>query len=263
VCGGLQISHALASVARLRLGLLRALTPEGKNFGFLALDPLLQSSLNSGNTGMEDSVNDANVLGPSLGWNPVVVKVRSAVEFNAAFMALCGAADHALYVAPSTLTTADRGHLIVLSAMGSSPASTGQAVTWRGISFLTVDLTGKRLDLLRKLLPQATTAAFLAEPRGAAFEEQTTSARAAGLALGWRVMVLEVRSERDFEPAFSTLVERGANAVVVAASPLLTSNRRQIIALAAHHNIPATYQGRQFAIDGGLISYGTSLAELY
>jgi putative ABC transport system substrate-binding protein len=128
-----------------------------------------------------------------------------------------------------------------------------------GISFLTVHLAGKRLEVLRQLLPRATTVAFLADGQA----EEQTNVRAAGIALGWQVIVQEARSDRDLELDFSTLKQRGVNALTVGSGPFLANNRRQIIALAARHNIPAIYQSRNFAVDGGLISYGTSLTELY
>src|SRR5262249_32248845 len=152
------------------------------------------------------------------------------------------------------------GYDPVRSGLVASLNRPGGNVT--GISFLTVDLAGKRLDLLRKLLPQATTVAFLADPRTPGIEEQA-NVRAAGIALGWQVIVQEARSDRDFEVAFSTLKQRGVNALSFAPGPPPKKTRRQIIALAAHHNIPAIYQSRNFAVDGGLISYGTSLTEFY
>jgi putative ABC transport system substrate-binding protein len=81
--------------------------------------------------------------------------------------------------------------------------------------------------------------------------------------LGRQIVVVEARSDRDFEPAFATFVERQAGALVVAASQLFDSNRDQLVALAARHKMPAIYQGREYVLEGGLMSYGASQVDAY
>jgi putative ABC transport system substrate-binding protein len=85
---------------------------------------------------------------------------------------------------------------------------------------------------------------------------------AAGI-LGLQVFTAEARSEHEFEPAFATFVERRANALVVSSEPLFISHRERLIALAAHHKLPAIYQSREFALEGGLASYGASREDAY
>ena len=85
---------------------------------------------------------------------------------------------------------------------------------------------------------------------------------AAGV-LGRELAVVGARSDRDFEPAFSTFVERNAGALVVAPSQLFDSNRDRLVALAARHKIPAIYQAREFVVDGGLMSYGASYGDAF
>jgi putative ABC transport system substrate-binding protein len=121
-----------------------------------------------------------------------------------------------------------------------------------GVIYLSVNLGGKRLNLLRDLVPQATTVAFLSVSGN---DEQTRDMLAAAQALGRQLIVLEIRSSPEIEAAFSTLVERGAKALIVRVSPTLMANRNTILALAAHHMIPAIYPLRMFALDGGLMSY--------
>jgi putative ABC transport system substrate-binding protein len=75
--------------------------------------------------------------------------------------------------------------------------------------------------------------------------------------------ILMAGSERDIDTAFATLAQRGTAAVVVVGDPFFNSRRRQLIALAARHGIPAIYSNRENVDDGGLISYGASLAEAY
>ena len=121
-----------------------------------------------------------------------------------------------------------------------------------GVIYLSVNLGGKRLNLLRDLVPQATTVAFLT----AGADEQRRDLLAAAQALGLQLIVLEGRSSPEIETAFSTLVELGARALIVGVSPTLMANRNKILALAAHHMIPAIYPFRTYALNGGLMSYG-------
>ncbi len=78
---------------------------------------------------------------------------------------------------------------------------------------------------------------------------------AAAQALGPQLIILNIRSFSDIDAAFSTLVERGARALIVGVSPTLMANRDKILALATHHMIPAVYPFRMYALDGGLMSY--------
>ena len=126
-----------------------------------------------------------------------------------------------------------------------------------------MNLGGKRLNLLRDLIPQATTVAFLTIPGAILRDEQSRDMLAAAQALGRQLIVLEVRNSREIEAAFSTLVERGARALVVGVSPFLMANSDKIQALAAHHMIPAIYPFRQHALNGGLMSYGGDTREAY
>jgi putative ABC transport system substrate-binding protein len=129
-----------------------------------------------------------------------------------------------------------------------------------GVIYLSVNLGGKRLNLLRDLVPQATTVAFLTVPGN---DGQARDMIAAAQALGRQLIVLEVRSSREIEAAFSTLVERGAGALIVGVAPFLIGNRNRILELAAQHMIPAVYPFRQYALDGGLMSYSGDTREAY
>ena len=125
--------------------------------------------------------------------------------------------------------------------------------------YLSTNLGAKRLNLLRDLVPQATTVAFLTATR----DEQRNDLLPAAQALGRQLIVLEVRSSGEIEAAFSTLVERGARALVVAVSPFLMANSDKIQALAARHMIPAIYPFRPYALNGGLMSYGGNIREAF
>jgi putative ABC transport system substrate-binding protein len=99
--------------------------------------------------------------------------------------------------------------------------------------------------------------------------EQIDGAVAAAHALGREIVVVSTRNEDDIQAAFATFVERKVGALVVGAFPLFASHREEIVALAARHKIPAIYQDREYAVAGGLMSYGgnyreaTRLAAIY
>jgi putative ABC transport system substrate-binding protein len=132
-----------------------------------------------------------------------------------------------------------------------------------GVTFLTTELMAKRIELLRELVPQVTTVAYLADPRSGASEGMLGETLAAADALGKKLVVAEARGDRDFEAAFSTFVQRQTGALVVAPSQLFDSNRDQIVALAARHRLPAIYQAREFVVHGGLMSYGASYTDAF
>ena len=83
----------------------------------------------------------------------------------------------------------------------------------------------------------------------------------AGRALGLQILVLNTRNEGDFDQAFGTLLERQADALFVGGDPFFLTSRDQVVALAARHAIPAIYNLRQYALAGGLISYGASIED--
>src|SRR5262249_33610824 len=140
-----------------------------------------------------------------------------------------------------------------------------------GVTFVTTELMAKRLDLLRELVPQATMIAYLADTRYVGGQGMLHDMLAAAATLGRQLVVVEARSDRDFEPAFGAFVERAfaafverqPGALVVGASSLFDSNRDQLVALAARHKLPAIYQAREYAVDGGLMSYGASYGEAF
>jgi putative tryptophan/tyrosine transport system substrate-binding protein len=132
-----------------------------------------------------------------------------------------------------------------------------------GVSFLATMMGSKRLDLLRQLVPTATTIAYLVNPNSPNTEADRREVQAAAQALGQQLLVIDVSSERDIETAFATLVQRGAGALQVGVSAFLNSHLDRIVALAAQHPIPAIYSLREFAAAGGLMSYGTNIMDGY
>jgi ABC-type uncharacterized transport system substrate-binding protein len=131
-----------------------------------------------------------------------------------------------------------------------------------GVSFVSGLLGPKRLEMLHQLVPTATIAMLVGTDTLEARIERR-DVELATQALGQQLIVAPVNSEGEIDGAFTSIVERGAKALLVGTGPLLTSNRGRVVALAARHAIPAIYALREFAEAGGLMSYGASLIEAY
>jgi putative ABC transport system substrate-binding protein len=132
-----------------------------------------------------------------------------------------------------------------------------------GVTFYTVQLAGKRLELLRELVPKATVIGFLVNPNNPAEEPEAKDVEAAARTLGVRLQVLNTTSERDIDAAFATLLERRAGALVVGSDPLFFRFSDKLIELAARHAMPAIYIVREFPEAGGLMSYGSRQNDAY
>ena len=124
-------------------------------------------------------------------------------------------------------------------------------------------LNAKRLELLRDLVSKAAVFAVLGDVNYLEFDAELPALEAVGRALGRQTVVVKVSSEREFEGAFAEIVRAGAGALLVSGSPLFTSQRRTLVALAARHAIPAIYDQRDFVADGGLMSYSASVTGAY
>jgi putative ABC transport system substrate-binding protein len=132
-----------------------------------------------------------------------------------------------------------------------------------GVSFLAGELGAKRLELLRQLVPKATTIAVLINPNSPDTEAERKEVQAAARAVGQQLIILDVRSDRDIETAFATFVQRGASALLDGTGAFMFSHREGIVALAAQHAIPAIYSLREFVAAGGLMSYAPSITDAY
>ena len=132
-----------------------------------------------------------------------------------------------------------------------------------GVSFFTAVLGAKRLELLRQLVPKATTIGVLVHPGSLATKRERSDVEAAARAIGRQHVILDVNSDRDIETAFATFVQLGVGALYVGGGPFLNSRRTQLIALAARHALPTTYPQREFVEAGGLMSYGPSVTDAY
>jgi putative ABC transport system substrate-binding protein len=122
----------------------------------------------------------------------------------------------------------------------------------------------KRLQLLHELLPSATVIGLLVNPAVPALAEPASrNSQATAQALGLQLHVLRANSERDFQDVFARLSDLRAAALVIAPDNLFTAHAKELAAFTIRHAMPAVYEFREFAIAGGLISYGSSETEYY
>ena len=158
----------------------------------------------------------------------------------------------------------------IVFLMGDDPVKFGLVTSLNrpggnltGVSFLAPALEAKRVELLRELVPTAGTIAVLVNPNSPGAEGRLRDVREAAGLLGQQFSIVNASSEGDFEVAFANVVQQRAGALIVVSDPFFTSRRDQLTALAASHRIPAIYHDREFAVAGGLMSYGASLAGAY
>jgi putative ABC transport system substrate-binding protein len=129
-----------------------------------------------------------------------------------------------------------------------------------GASFFGAQLGAKRLELLRQLVPTATTVAVLVAP---ASDVERQDLEAAAQTIGQQLDIYAVAADGDIEAAFKTFVARGAGALIVLGGAFMFSNRERLVALATRHALPASYPLREFVAAGGLMSYAPSITEAY
>jgi putative ABC transport system substrate-binding protein len=132
-----------------------------------------------------------------------------------------------------------------------------------GVTNLIVELGSKQLGLLRELVSGSIAIAVLVNPNFPGTEKQSRDVEAAARVLGLQLILLRARSEQEIEIAFATMAQQRSGGLLVAVDPFLITRRDQIIALAVRHAIPAVYPVRDFAVAGGLMSYGTDFADSY
>jgi putative ABC transport system substrate-binding protein len=132
-----------------------------------------------------------------------------------------------------------------------------------GVSLLTTGLEAKRLEVLHEAVPGASVIGLLVDSNFPDVETQLKDLPAAARVLGLQTAVLNASSERDIDTAFATLVQQRIGALLVASSPFFLGRREQLVALATRHAIPAIFEWPEFVKLGGLMSYGTNLAEGY
>jgi putative tryptophan/tyrosine transport system substrate-binding protein len=133
-----------------------------------------------------------------------------------------------------------------------------------GASFLTAAVAGKRLELLRELIPRAAVIDYLVNPDNALGQPEIADAEAAARTHGLKLNVVNVVNERgeyDFDQAFAKIVQHRPDALFIGGDPLFLFRRRELVPLVSRYVIPAIYNQREYVLAGGLMSYGTSIPE--
>jgi putative ABC transport system substrate-binding protein len=132
-----------------------------------------------------------------------------------------------------------------------------------GASVFTTELGAKRLELLLELVPTASVIGLLINPNYQGAVAEAAAVRAAARESGRQILVLHASSEREIDAVFVGFAQQRIDALLIDADALFVSRRDHLVALVARHSIPAIYDLREFAAVGGLMSYGTSLADAY
>ena len=133
-----------------------------------------------------------------------------------------------------------------------------------GVTQLGEEVLPKRLELLHELLPAARVMALLVNPTDPALsEEQARVSLPAANSFGIELHVLNASTARDFDAVFATLTQLRAGGLVIGGDALFTGHNDELAALTVHHAVPAIYQRREFAVAGGLMGYGSNLADTH
>jgi putative ABC transport system substrate-binding protein len=132
-----------------------------------------------------------------------------------------------------------------------------------GINFFVSQMEGKRLSLLHELVRGTALMGVLLNPNNAPFELQLKDVEEAARSIGQQIHVLHASSERDIHVAFRSFDRMRMQALLVGGDPFFNGRREQLVTLAAHYAIPAIYELREYVTAGGLMSYGTSLPDVY
>jgi putative tryptophan/tyrosine transport system substrate-binding protein len=133
-----------------------------------------------------------------------------------------------------------------------------------GINFLVGELTAKRLELLRALVPAATRVAGLVNPANATNTETTLrDVEPAARTMGLQIQVLNASTSREIDAAFATIARERPDALFVGNDAFFNARRVQLVLLAGRHGLPAIYWDREFAEAGGLMTYGSNIVDVY
>jgi putative tryptophan/tyrosine transport system substrate-binding protein len=172
---------------------------------------------------------------------------------------------------PSTLMAhAATTTIPIVFAVGEDPVKLGLVASLArpggnltGINFFNVEVAAKRLELLRELVPAITRVAVFVNPTNPNTETTLRDMAAAARAIGLQLQVFNVSTGPEINAAFATFVRERPDALFVAGDGFFTSRRVHLATLAVRHGIPATFSSREFAVTGGLMSYGTNFADTF
>jgi putative ABC transport system substrate-binding protein len=172
---------------------------------------------------------------------------------------------------PATLAVkASATTIPVVFYIGGDPVELGLVASlnrprgnFTGVTNLNTELVPKRLELLRGLVPAATSFAFLVNPANRNAEGQWREMQAAARTLNVQLHILRASSERDFDEVFASVAQLRAGGLVIGADGVFVNRTEQLAALAVRYAVPAIFQFPEFAAAGGLVSYGGSQTDAY
>jgi putative ABC transport system substrate-binding protein len=172
--------------------------------------------------------------------------------------------------APALAAKAATSTIPIVFNIGNDPVQAGLVASLSrpggnatGVSILTAELEAKRLGLLHEMVPTASVVAHLVNPAYPPTKTNVRNVAAAARVMGLQIVLVEASSESEIDAAFAAIQQKRAGALLVGADPFFNGRRNQIVALAASHALPAIFEQREFAAAGGLMSYGTSIADAY
>ena len=186
------------------------------------------------------------------------------VRRQVAVIATSGGAAPALAAKTATTT------IPIVFATGTDPVKTGLVASFNkpggnvtGVTLLATAIVAKRLELLRDLVPGAATIAILHNPDSPEAETILSNMQEAVRLLGLAPLFLTTRSEHEFDAAFERLIQQRADALFIGSDRVFAAARYQLAALATRHRVPASHDVRDFAVAGGLMSYGANTADSF
>jgi putative tryptophan/tyrosine transport system substrate-binding protein len=171
-------------------------------------------------------------------------------------------------LAPASAAKAATATIPIVFAVADDPVRLGLVASLArpggnltGINFLSGELTAKRLELLRELVPGATRVAVLVNPANA--EKPEREVEAAARTIGLQIEVLNASTISEINAAFATFARERPDALFIGLDPFFNSRRIQLVQLATRHAVPASFPVRDFAEVGGLMSYGANIADAW
>jgi putative ABC transport system substrate-binding protein len=183
--------------------------------------------------------------------------------------------DHAALIFTTALISAQAAKAVtaivpIVFVSGPDPVQLGLVASLSrpggnltGVTLSTSTVQAKRLQLLRELLPAATTFAFIVNPSNTRADTDVQEMETAARALGQQIIVAKAGTDRDLETAFATLTQRSVQALVIGGDPFFNGQAQQLVALANSYAMPTVYPLHEFATAGGLMSYGSSISNAY
>ena len=158
----------------------------------------------------------------------------------------------------------------IVFAIGGDPTKLGLVASYNrpggnatGANILAAEMDGKRLGLLHELMPNATRVGVLLNPNFPAYTDQLNDLQHAARIINLEVEILRANTDGEIEAAFEFSSQKRLEALVLTASPFFDTRRDKLVALAAGHALPTIYHFREFAVAGGLMSYGVSIPHIY